>query len=98
TKGRVIFLNCTQLDAPSIFAASYKSALMLDKMPVASNIIEGTESHALTKKPIPLDIHVELIPKKSIILPPSATIMLLMGPPLLNMNLNAKRVMNPGIA
>ena len=74
TNGSVIFLNCIHALAPSILAASYKSLLILDNIPDASNIIDGTDSHAFTNKPIPLAIHLELIPKKSMILPPFWTI------------------------
>jgi hypothetical protein len=47
-KGKVIFINCFHLDAPSITAASYKSSGILCKDPKVIVIIYGKPSQVFT--------------------------------------------------
>lgn len=56
-KGIVSFSNCFHLPAPSIFAASYKETSLLERFPVASNMMDGTLIQQFTKSPISLALH-----------------------------------------
>ena len=100
TKGSVILRNCWKGVAPSSEDASYRSWLMLVRMPVVISMMEGTEIQALTNRPMPRAHHLadaSLVRKKMVSFPAAAS-RLLMGPDWENMNLNPSMEMKPGMA
>ena len=100
TNGSVILRNCWNGDAPSSEAASYRSGLMLERMPVLMSMIDGMVIQPFTNSPMPRAHHLadSTLDRKKIASCPFWRSSWLIGPLCENMNLNPSMEIKPGIA